>query len=99
MRLEDGDRITLGYQPDNDPGFQYYFNDYQRRTPLIALGRALRVAVLALGRLQGLRALIALGVSGVVIVAFMFPSILDGHNPTAVALVARRRSSPSSRST
>ena len=45
------------------------------------------VAVLALGRMQGLRAPVALAISGVVIVAFMFPSILDGHNPTAVALV------------
>jgi uncharacterized membrane protein len=46
------------------------------------------VAVLILGRWQGLRALIALGITGVVLVAFAFPSILDGHDPTAVALVA-----------
>jgi uncharacterized membrane protein len=85
--INDGDRLTLGYQPEADPGFRYYFNDFQRRTPLVALGIVFVVAVLVLGRWQGLRALIALAISGVVIVGFMFPSILDGHDPTAVALV------------
>ena len=49
---------------------------------------ALRGAVVALGRWQGVRALVGLVVTGVVMVGFMFPSILDGHDPTAVALVA-----------
>ena len=87
VNFDPGDRITLGYQPQNDAGFQYFFNDFQRRTPLVFLAGMFVVAVLALGRLQGLRALVALGVTGVVILAFMFPSIIDGHDPTAVALV------------
>jgi uncharacterized membrane protein len=86
-KIGDGDRVTLGHQPEAEPGFRYYFNDFQRRTPLIALVVIFVVAVLALGRIQGLRALVALGITGVVIVAFMFPSILDGNDPTAVALV------------
>ncbi len=88
VRFESGDRVTLGYQEDNGPGFQYYFNDFQRRTPLLLLAALFAVAVVALGRFQGVRALVALGVTGVVILGFMFPSILDGHDPTAVALVA-----------
>jgi uncharacterized membrane protein len=88
VRLEPGDKVTLGYQPGNDPGFQYYFNDFQRRTPLLLLAGLFAVAVIALGRMQGLRALVALGVTGVVMVGFLFPSILDGNNPTAVALVS-----------
>ncbi len=88
VRFDAGDKITLGYQEDNEPGFQYYFNDFQRRTPLLLLSALFAVAVLALGRFQGLRALVALGVTGVVMVAFMFPSILDGNDPTAVALVS-----------
>jgi len=87
VRFDVGDKVTLGYQANADAGFQYYFNDFQRRTPLRLLVLLFAVAVLALGRLQGLRALIALGITGVVMLAFMFPSILDGHDPTAVALV------------
>ncbi len=88
VRLESGDKVTLGYQAGNDEGLQYYFNDFQRRVPLVALAGLFAVAVIALGRWQGLRALIALGLTGVVMVAFLFPSILDGHSPTAVALVS-----------
>ncbi len=83
-----GDKITVGYQDNvEDPRFRYYFNDFQRSTPLLMLGLLFAGAVLALGRFQGLRALIALVVTGVVMLAFMFPSILDGHDPTVVALV------------
>jgi uncharacterized membrane protein len=86
--LHAGDAVTLGYQAENDPGARYFFNDYQRRTPLLWLAVLFAAAVLALGRLQGLRALIALGITGVVIVAFMFPAILDGQSPAAVAIVS-----------
>jgi uncharacterized membrane protein len=88
VSLEAGDKVTLGYQAGNDPGFEYYFNDFQRRVPLLALTGLFVVAVLVLGRWQGLRALVALGVTGVVMLAFMFPSILDGHDPATVALVS-----------
>ncbi|MFZ6004281.1 MAG: YibE/F family protein [Actinomycetota bacterium] len=86
--FDEGDRIVLGYQPEVEEQFQYYFNDFQRDTPLALLVGLFVVAVLALGRFQGLRALLGLVVTGVVMVAFLFPSVLDGHDPTAVALVS-----------
>ena len=86
--FEQGDDIVLGYQPEVEEQFQYYFNDFQRDTPLVVLTLLFVVAVLALGRWQGLRALLGLVVTGVVMVAFLFPSVLDGNDPTAVALVS-----------
>lgn len=83
----EGDEVVLGYTPDSDEGFQYYFADYQRRSPLLWLAVLFGVAVVALGRWQGLRALVALGLSLVVIIGFVLPSILDGNAPVAVALV------------
>lgn len=83
-----GDKIVLGHQPEAEADFQYYFNDFQRDVPLVALTVLFAVAVLALGRWQGLRALLGLIVTGVVMLAFLFPSVLDGHDPTAVALVS-----------
>ena len=88
LEFEPGDDIVLGYQPEVEPAFQYYFNDYQRDTPLAVLAALFVVAVVALGRWQGLRALLGLVVTGVVMVAFLFPSVLDGNDPTAVALVS-----------
>ena len=86
--FDDGDEIVLGYQPEVEPAFRYYFSDFQRDVPLVSLAVLLAVAVLALGRWRGLRALLGLVVTGVVMVAFLFPSVLDGNDPTAVALVS-----------
>jgi uncharacterized membrane protein len=88
LEISTGDRLVVQYDGDNPAGLQYFFQDFQRERPLGLLVAIFAVAVIALGRWQGLRALVALGVTGVVLVAFAFPAILDGHDPTAVALVA-----------
>lgn len=89
VRLEPGDRIVLGRA--TDPGIpddlRYSFADFQRGRPLVLLLVLFVVAVLALGRWHGLRALVGLALSLVVLVKFVLPSILDGNNATAVALI------------
>lgn len=88
VTFDEGDGIVVGYQSDIEPEFAYYFNDFQRDLPLTVLAVLFVLAVLALGRWQGMRALLGLGITGVVVVAFLFPSVLDGNSPIAVALVA-----------
>lgn len=86
--IDEGDGVVLTYQPQNEPGLEYFFSDFQRRTPMLWLTGLFVLAVVALGRLHGLRALAGLGLTGVVVVGFLFPAVLDGKDPTAVALVA-----------
>lgn len=86
-KVRTGDRIVVQHLPDNPPDLRYFFQDFQRGTPLTALLVLFAVAVIVPGRWQGVRALLALGITGVLLVAFAFPSIIDGHDPTAVALV------------
>ena len=87
VRLASGDRVVLYYDGDLPPGRQYQFADYQRRTPLLWLAVLFVVVVLALGRFRGLMALVGLAVSVLVLVVFVLPSLLRGHDPVAVALV------------
>jgi uncharacterized membrane protein len=84
--LELDDEVVLGYFPDAQPGFQYSFADYDRGVPLLLLGALFVVAVLALGRLQGLRALLGLVISLGVLVVFVLPALLEGSSPVAVSL-------------
>lgn len=86
--LRPGDRIVLGYASEADVGFQYYFADFQRRTPMWVLAGIFVAAVLLLGRWQGLRALAGLAVSLLVLVAFTLPALLEGRSPLVVALVS-----------
>jgi uncharacterized membrane protein len=85
--LDEGDDIVVTYQPELEEPYEYRYYDHQRAFPLLVLWTLFVVAVVALGRWQGVRALAALCVTGVVMVGFMFPSILDGNDPTSVALV------------
>ncbi len=73
----------------NAPGAEpvYAIVDFPRGLPLTALMLVFGMAVIALGRWQGLRALIGLGVSGVLIVAFLIPALLAGRDAVALALV------------
>jgi uncharacterized membrane protein len=66
---------------------RYQFSDFERRRPLIALGAIFVALVLVTARLKGLRALLGLVVSLLVIVFFVVPAILDGESPASVALV------------
>jgi uncharacterized membrane protein len=83
-----GDHVVLGYSGGDadDPG-SYQIVDFQRGQPLIWLAAVFAVAVLVLGRFRGLAALVALGLSFVVLLFFMLPAILAGRDPLAVAVV------------
>jgi uncharacterized membrane protein len=87
-RFHVGDAVVTQYNgADPDSADSYQLVDFQRGTSLWVLGVAFAAAVIALGRCRGLAALIALGVSFVVLVAFILPAILAGRPPLATALV------------
>jgi uncharacterized membrane protein len=87
--IDAGDRVRLGVVEGADvpPEARFYFADFQRQTPLLWLGALFALAVVALGRFRGVRALVALVVSLLVLTQFVLPSILEGHSPVAVAIV------------
>jgi len=85
--LSVGDRVVLAYYPDAGEGFEYALTDRERRTPLLALVAVFAIAVVALGRWKGARALVAVAISLVVLAGFILPALLDGSEPVAVALV------------
>lgn len=88
--IEEGDRVVVGRAdlPENQgSGTQYFFLDFDRRAPLLALGVLFAVVVVALSRWRGLAALAGLGVSLLVLVKFVLPAILAGESPLLVACV------------
>jgi uncharacterized membrane protein len=87
VEFEAGETLVLSYVADATPGFEYAFADRERRTPLYVLGALFALAVIGLGRFQGLRALVGLALSLLVLTVFVLPAVLEGANPLAVALV------------
>lgn len=87
-RFAVGDEIVLAYAGGNPlDGQSYQLVDFQRNLPLIVLAGLFALAVLILGRWQGLKALVALGLSFVVLVLFVLPAIIAGENPLLVATI------------
>jgi len=85
-KLTKGDGVVLSYEPRADPGFRYQYSDRQRRPVLLWLAVIFAVAVVALGRLRGIAALVGLAASIVVLLTFVLPAILDGRSPVLVAV-------------
>ena len=94
VRFSVGDRIRV-YEQQLPEGAQvggvaldpYQFSDFERKRPLLVLLALFAALVVATARFKGLRALVGLGASLVVIVFFVVPAILDGRSPLGVALV------------
>ncbi len=85
--LDLGDAVVLNHVENAQPGFDYTYADRQRRPVLLWLTILFAVAVIALGRLRGVGALVGLGASIAVILQFMLPSMLDGNSAPLVAIV------------
>ena len=92
--LSSGDRIRVFRTPPPPKGTSasahlppYSFSDFDRRLAMLELALVFAVLLLVTGRIHGLRALIGLAASVVLVVEFMIPAILHGHSAPAVALV------------
>lgn len=87
-RFAVGDDVVLSYSGTNpDQESSYQVVDFQRGDALLVLGLIFALAVVVLGRWQGLAALGALGLSFVILIGFVLPAILAGSSPLLVAVV------------
>ncbi len=83
--LSVGDEVIVGYEDSTN---FYFYADRDRRGSLTLLALLFGVVVVALGRLRGMLALVAMATTLVVLVGFVAPSALDGNDPLLVSVVA-----------
>ncbi|MFC8227596.1 YibE/F family protein [Streptomyces sp. NPDC057287] len=86
-QLHDGQGVVVAYAPDAPRDLQYSVTDVDRTVPMALLAGIFALAVVVVGRLRGLMALIALAVSFGVLTLFILPAILQGSNPLVVAVI------------
>lgn len=79
--------MVVAYAPDAPRDLQYSVTDVDRTVPMAVLAGLFALAVVVVGRLRGLMALIALAVSFAVLTLFILPAILQGSNPLVVAVI------------
>ncbi|MEU4008716.1 YibE/F family protein [Streptomyces pseudogriseolus] len=86
-QLSEGQGVVVAYEPSAPADLQYSVADVNRRFPLALLAGVFALAVVAVGRLRGVMALVALAISFLVLNFFILPAILQGSNPLVVAVV------------
>ncbi|GAA0672199.1 YibE/F family protein [Streptomyces thermocarboxydovorans] len=86
-QLSKGQEVVVAYEPSAPEDLQYSVADVNRRLPLTLLAGVFALAVVVVGRLRGLMALVALAVSFLMLTFFILPAILQGSNPLVVAVV------------
>ena len=82
-----GDRVLVEHTRTLDGADVFLITDYVRTGPLLWLTALFVGATLLLSGWQGVRSIVGMGVSLVVIIAFIVPQILAGRNPAAIAIL------------
>jgi uncharacterized membrane protein len=85
--LRAGRQVRLAVLEQPGQPASYALRDVGRGRSMLFLAALFVIVVVAFGRWQGVRSLVALGLSAVVIVGFIVPAILAGRSPVPVALV------------
>ena len=83
-----GDHIRVSRQVDDKGVTGYAFYDFERGWPLVGLGIAFAVVIVAVARWRGLLAMVGIVVAFLVLVVFLLPALRDGAPAVPVALVA-----------
>ena len=86
-QLHQGEKVVVAYEPSAPRDLQYSVTDVNRRLPMALLAGIFALAVVVVGRLRGVMALVALAVSFMVLTFFILPAILQGSNPLVVAVI------------
>lgn len=86
-QLHEGQKVVVAYEPSAPRDLQYSVADVNRRLPMGLLAGIFALAVVIVGRLRGVMALVALAISFLVLNFFVLPAILQGSNPLLVAVV------------
>ncbi|WP_121703089.1 YibE/F family protein [Streptomyces sp. E5N298] len=86
-QLHEGQKVVVAYEPSAPKDLQYSVTDIDRRLPLALLAGIFALAVVVVGRLRGLMALVSLAISFLLLNFFILPAILQGSNPLVVAVI------------
>jgi uncharacterized membrane protein len=86
-QLHQGEKVVVAYEPSAPKDLQYSVTDVNRKLPMALLAGIFALAVVVVGRMRGVMALVALAVSFLILTFFILPAILQGSNPLVVAVV------------
>ena len=82
-----GNEVVIAYAEDSTGGETYLITDYVRRTPLLVLFLIFVVVTVIIGKWKGISSILGMGISFLVILKFILPSIYSGSDPVTIAIL------------
>lgn len=83
--LKKGTLVSIHQQVDSDGSFVYYLKGYEKSNYIIQIILLFIVLVAIIGRMQGLKAIVALALTVILIIAFI-PLLLKGYSPILLSV-------------
>ncbi len=84
---EVGDKVIVSQIPFQDGEEQYFVVDHVRKTPLALIFTIFLVVVLGVSRIWGLRSLLGLMFSFLVIFLYILPMLAKGYDPILISVI------------
>jgi uncharacterized membrane protein len=86
--VETGDKVMVHIEEYPDTGeIQVYISDFARDTYIYMLGGLFLLALMAIGRMQGVKTVLTLGFTMVMIYKVLLPALLAGYSPIALTVL------------
>ena len=82
-----GDKVIVLASANSENNIDYYITDYDRTNGLWWLFIFFAVAIIAVGRGKGVRSILSLALTFLVIIKYIIPQLLLGANPIVVTLI------------
>jgi len=82
-----GDKVLVNYSPGPEGEKNFYVIGFSRANPIYWLAFLFALIVIAVGGLKGLRALIVLLLTFLIILKFIIPKILSGSDPLLISII------------
>lgn len=82
-----GDLLVIRYEVNESGVPTFQIQDFVRRTPMVWLLVLFLILSVLIGGKHGVRSLVSLGISFLIIVLFILPQIGAGRNPAFIAIV------------
>lgn len=79
--------LVLATRTSENDSFSFYITDYVRSDNLVLIFIIFVLALLIVGRLKGLRSILSLFLTFVVIIFFIVPQIMGGANPVLITSI------------
>lgn len=84
---EIGNKVLVNYSPGPEGEENFYVIGFSRTNQIFWLTLLFSLVVIAIGRLKGLRALVVLLLTFIIILKFIIPMILSGYDPLIISIV------------